>query len=143
MPRPPVASPARAAEVISSNTVGYQKLTVPAGGYALLANPFTIVGSDGDRFKINDMFTNDGDVANAGRTYTQADKVQTFDPAGQKYTTYFFSSRINGSQKGWALSSAPTKATTDPVPAGGGFWYFNYGSENITITLRSPLSAGE
>ena len=133
--------PAGAAEVVSSNVVGYQKLTIPSKGFALLANPFTVVGSEGDRFRINDMFTNDSEVSNAGRGQTQADKVQTFNPATQGYTTYFYSSRVSGN--GWALGSKPTAAATDEFEDGAGYWYYNYGDNAITLNVAGEVATNE
>ena len=129
---------ANATEVVSSNVVGYQKLSIPAGGYALLANPFTQVGSDGETFAINDMFANDSEKSTAGNNAGQGDTIEVWDPTIQGYSDlYFFSSRAGNK---WAGSN-PRTATEDSIPAGAGFWYRNRGSSDIVITLKSPLAA--
>ena len=125
--------------MVSSNVVGYQKLSIPAGGYALLANPFTQVGSDGETFAINDMFADDSENSTAGNNSSLGDTIEVWDPTIQGYSAlYFFSSRA-GSK--WAAGSSPRVATTDSIPAGAGFWYRNRGSSDIVITLKSPLAA--
>ena len=126
--------------MVSSNIVGYQKLSIPAGGYALLANPFTVVGSDGETFPINDMFSDDVGQSTAGNTMTQGDTIEVWDSANQTYfSPYFFSSRANNQ---WAGSN-PRVATTDSIPAGAGFWYRNRGASDIVITLKSPLAPAQ
>ncbi len=135
---PPFAPPARAAEVISSNTVGYQKLTIPAGGYALLANPFTIVGSDGDTFPINDMFTGETNKITAGQRATQADMIQPWDSTAQGYKTYFFSSRI----RKWSDGNANVAATTAFDPSDG-YWYFNRSNSEFELTVSGEVATNE
>ena len=131
--------PADAAEVVSSNVVGYQKLSIPANGYALLANPFTVVGSDGDTFAINDMFSDDVGQSTAGRTMNLGDQMQIWDAARQGYTTYFYSSWVND----WAISSTPRAATTDSFEAGDGYWYLNRGNSAYTLTVSGEVATNE
>ena len=127
--------------MVSSNIVGYQKLSIPAGGYALLANPFTVVGSDGETFPINDMFSDDAGQSTAGNTSGLGDTIEVWDPTIQGYSSlYFYSSRA-GSK--WAAGASPRVATTDSIPAGAGFWYRNRSNSDITITLKSPLASVE
>ena len=134
-------SPAGAAEVVSSNVVGYQKLSIPAGGYALLANPFTVVGSDGETFPINDMFSDDVGQSTAGNNVTLGDTIEVWDPANQTYfSPYFFSSRANNK---WATSAAPRVATTESLTAGDGFWYRNRGSSSFDITVSGEVATNE
>ncbi len=131
-------APARAADVVSSNVVGYQRLTIPAGGYALLANPFVEVGSDGETFPINDMFADDVGQSNGGMAASAADQIQPWDSAQQKYKTYYFSSRINK----WS-SGSPMTAATDAFDPEAGYWYFNKGENQITLTVSGEVAQNE
>ena len=127
--------------MVSSNVVGYQKLSIPAGGYALLANPFTVVGSDGETFPINDMFADDADNSTAGNNAGQGDTIEVWDPATQGYSDlYFFSSRAGNS---WASSSTPRVATTSSMNAGDGFWYRNRGSSAYQLTVSGEVSTND
>ena len=135
------AASAWAAEVVSSNVVGYQKLSIPAGGYALLANPFTQVGSDGETFAINDMFADDAANSTAGNTSGLGDTIEVWDPTIQGYSAlYFFSSRA-GSK--WAAGSTPRVATSDAIEAGNGYWYRNRGSTTYTLTVSGEVATTE
>ena len=121
--------------------MGYQKLSIPAGGYALLANPFTQVGSDGETFAINDMFANDSENSTAGNNSSLGDTIEVWDPTIQGYSAlYFFSSRA-GSK--WAAGSAPRVATTDSMTAGDGFWYRNRGSSAYTLTVSGEVATND
>ena len=120
--------------------MGYQKLSIPAGGYALLANPFTQVGSDGETFAINDMFANDSENSTAGNTGALGDNIQVWDGARQSYTTYFFSARAS---RKWATGAAPRVATTDAMDAGDGYWYLNRGSSAYDLTVSGEVSTNE
>ena len=131
--------PAGAAEVVSSNIVGYQKLSIPANGYALLANPFTVVGSDGETFPINDMFSDDVGQSNGGMNAGAADQIQPWNTVAQGYSvTYYFSSRINK----WALGNPNTPTTAALNPADG-YWYYNKGSSPITLTVSGEVATNE
>ncbi len=136
------AVPARAAEVVRSNVVGYQKLDIPAGGYALLANPFVEVGTGlttPEGYAINDMFTGDTENSTAGRTSAQGDQMQIWDPTRQGYTTYFFSSWVNQ----WAAGSTPRVATEESFALGDGYWYLNRGQEAYKLTVSGEVSTKE
>ena len=128
---------------MSSNVVGYQKLSIPAGGYALLANPFTIVGSDGETFKINDMFANDSDVSTSGNNSSLGDTIEVWDPTEQGYSSmYFFSARVTGGAA-WALGATPRVATTESMEAGDGFWYRNRGSSPISLVVSGEVATND
>ena len=137
-------SPAQAAEVVSSNIVGYQRLSIPANGYALLANPFVEVGTgstDPVGYAINGMFADDVDNSNAGNSGASGDVIQTWDTATQGYNTWFYSSRITGGA--WADASTPRVAATDTFEFGDGYWYLNRGSEPFDITVSGEVSTKE
>ena len=130
--------PAGAAEVVSSNVVGYQKLSIPAGGYALLANPFTVVGSDGETFPINDMFADDVGQSTEGRTAGLGDRIQVWNSATQGYTTYFMSSFVHA----WAGSN-PRQAATEAFDAGDGYWYQNRGQSAFELTVSGEVATND
>ena len=135
-------APARAAEVVSSNVVGYQKLDIPAGGYALLANPFVEVGTgstDPTGYAINDMFADDTEKSTAGRTAGLGDQMQVWDSSLQGYKTYFFSSWVNQ----WAANSTPRAATTESFASGDGYWYLNRGESPYQLTVSGEVSTKE
>ena len=134
-----VSGCAWATEVVSSNVVGYQKLSIPANGYALLANPFTQVGSSGETFPINDMFADDVGQSNGGMNSGAADQIKPWNSTAQGYTTtYYFSSRINK----WSSGSPMVAASTSLEPADG-YWYFNRGSEAISLTVSGEVSTND
>ena len=127
--------------MVSSNIVGYQKLSIPAGGYALLANPFTVVGSDGETFPINDMFSDDAGQSTAGNTSGLGDTIEVWDPTIQGYSSlYFFSSRAGNK---WAAGASPRVATTDAINAGDGYWYRNRGANTFTLTVSGEVATND
>ncbi len=128
--------------VVSSNVVGYQKLTIPASGYALLANPFTIVGSDGEGFAINDMFTGDEENSQAGNNSALGDQLQVWDSSIQGYTTYFFSARTTPAKQ-WAAVATPRVATTETFNLGDGYWYLNRKETSYDLTVSGEVSTKE
>ena len=137
-------APAWGAEVVSSNIVGYQKLTIPADGYALLANPFVEVGTgstDPVGYPINGMFADDVDNSTAGNSLGLADQLQVWDSARQGYDTYFFSARTTPANQ-WAGSNARI-ATTDSFEFGAGYWYLNRSAEAFSLTVSGEVSTKE
>ena len=140
-----VVAPARAADVVSSNIVGYQRLDIPANGYALLANPFVEVGTGSTTpvgYAINEMFTDDTDNSTAANAATAADQIQVWDATTQGYSTYFFSSRVS-TGKAWATVAKPRDAATTTFDFGDGYWYLNRGSEAYSLTVSGEVSTKE
>ena len=140
---PPRKGPAQAAEVVSSNIVGYQRLDIPAKGYALLANPFVEVGTgstDPVGYPINGMFADDTENSTAGNNGNLGDNLQVWDSARQGYTTYFFSSRADNK---WATGAKPRDAVTDSFEFGDGYWYLNRGSDDFQLTVSGEVSTKE
>ena len=152
-PRPAAAGPwggsvaqaSWAEAVVSSNVVGYQKLDIPAGGYALLANPFVEVGTGSttpEGYAINDMFADDTDKSTAGNSMGLGDQLQVWDPTVQGYTTYFFSARTTPAKQ-WAAVATPRVATEESFELGDGFWYLNRSSESYKLTVSGEVSTKE
>ena len=137
--------PAWGAEVVSSNIVGYQRLDIPANGYALLANPFVEVGTgstDPVGYAINGMFTDDVDNSTAGNTAVAGDQIQVWDATRQGYDNYFFSSRVT-TGTAWATVAAPRAAANVTFDFGDGFWYLNRASDSYTLTVSGEVSQKE
>ena len=118
-----------------SGQVSQQEVTVTlVPGYTLVCNPFPA-----------DLPLNSETIdwvtagATEGRGAAQGDRIQVWDSSTQDYVTYFMSSFVHK----WATGAAPRTATTDVIPAGAGFWYQNRSNSDITIKLKSPLSATE
>lgn len=130
-------SPAGAAEVVSSNVVGYQKLTINPSGYTLLANPFVVIGTD-DTFPINEMFSSGTENITSGTTANRGDSLQSWNADGT-YNTYFYSSRVSGGAA-WASTADSRTATTDEFAPGDGFWYKNQSANTYQLTVSGQVS---
>ena len=130
-----VALPARAAEVISSNTVGYMKLAIPAGGYTMIANPFVEVGTEA-AIGLDEMFDNDKTAAKAGTSSDSADKIMVWNGAAFETLAYFKQTKGG---KFWANASGT--ATTDPFPLNSGVFYQSAGTTNTLLTISGQVKS--
>ena len=122
--------------------MGYQKLAIPANGYALLANPFVQIGtgsSTPEGYAINDMFADDTENSTAGNTASAGDQIQVWDRGLQGYSTYFFSARVTGGAA-WATVAAPRVAANVTFAAGDGYWYLNRAGESYTLNVNGEVS---
>ena len=123
-----------AADVYSSNIVGYTKLAANGGvsgeAYTMLAAPFTPVG--GGEIAIKDLFL-DNSIFQAGDTEGAADTIKIWTGAG--YTTYFYSSDVPDA---WASDQDSFTETEDTIPVGTGFWLYRRGA-----AIPAMLTAGE
>ena len=123
--------PAWAAEVVSSNTVGYQKVTLAANNYTMLAPMFAYVG--GGEKAIPDIFEEDDFVS--ADTDGGADSIYLWEDGG--YTrTYFFSSDAGDA---WSDAQDGFDETTDTLPTGLGFWFYNRSDSDKTVTLSGEV----
>ncbi len=123
--------PAWAAEVVSSNTVGYQKITLTAGNYTLVSPTFEPVG--GGEKRIKEIFAEDSFVAadNAG----DADYIDLWEGGGYS-RTYFFSSDAGDA---WSDAQDGFDETDDTIPAGLGFWLYSQAASDKTVTLAGQV----
>ena len=132
------AEPAWAAEVVSSNTVGYQKVTLTPG-YNMLSPAFSYVG--GGEKAIIDLFEEkDGFVA--ADTDAEADYISVWYGGGYAYT-YFFSSDAadDDADAKWASDQDSFSETPDILPANTGFWFYNRGaSKTVTLSGEVPTN---
>ncbi len=132
--------PAWGAEVVSSNVVGYQKLTLQKG-YNMIANGFRIVGTD-NAPAFQDMFADA--AANATGTLGQdtSDTIKAWD--GEGYVTYWFYDATGTEDedpdydKKWYDTVDESTPSGASIPAGAGVWFVHRGSAT-TLTLPSPL----
>lgn len=77
-----VALPARAAEVVSSNIVGYEKINVPVNKMDIIGVQFQNIGSDG--------IVSLQDIKVEGFDGYGSDWIKIYDPATYSYTTATF-----------------------------------------------------
>ena len=126
--------PAGAAEVVSSNVVGYSKLQMRASGYTLIANPFVDVAT-GNVIAINDMFAEDTTAANAGSSASNADSIEVW--TGNGYQSYYLRQDSKGNH--WRKTGERNKTTDTIAPYTGFFYHSLANSGSFTVTIPSPL----
>lgn len=125
-----VSAPAHAADVVSSNIVGYHKLGL-ASGLSILGTQFVEVG--GKPISIQDAITDGAD---------QGDEILFFD--GTTYETYpydlvTFDENWDEAGPGWVDNETGTQATRTLTP-GEGFWYRNGSQKDITVAGEVPAT---
>ena len=125
--------PAWGAEVVSSNIVGYEKITITPG-LNMIGNQFLAVG--GDSFQnINEMFKgSDGFIAGTGDD--NADSILTWN--GSAYDNIYYLDDYTEPYE-WYNTKDLDNATTDTVTTGQGFWLKHLGTESITATLAGEV----
>ena len=125
--------PAHAADVVSSNIVGYEKITITPG-LNMIGNQFLAVG--GNSFQnINEMFKgDDGFVAGGGAD--EADTILTWN--GSAYDNIYYYDNYSEPYE-WYNVEDVDNATTDVVTTGQGFWLKHLGTTTITATLAGEV----
>ena len=126
-----VGVPARAQQVVSSNIVGYQKITLAANNYTMLSPMFNYVG--GGEKGIKDLFEEDNFVA--ADTGGGADCIYLWED-GEYTKTYFFSSDAGDA---WSDDQDGFDETTDTLPTGLGFWFFSRSDSDKEVTLAGEV----
>ncbi len=123
-------APAQAADVVSSNIVGYEKITITPG-LNMIGNQFLAVG--GDSFQnINEMFKDSsGFIAGAGDD--NADSILTWN--GSSYDNIYYYDDFDNN---WYNVEEQDPSET-VMGAGSGFWFKHLGSEAITTTLAGEV----
>ena len=122
----PPNRPAWGAEVVSSNTVGYKKITLAGHNYNMLSPMFQKVGG-GDK-KITDLFT-DNDAFLSGGSDSEADFIYLWYDGGYQ-EKYFFSADADDK---WSSDQDGFDETTDVMPENAGFWLYNRDDEKEVI----------
>ena len=130
-----VALPAWAAEVYSSNIVGYQKVNLDAATYKMGGIQFVGVGEAA--VSLNDLFT--GDIA-------YGTQIMFLDDSGAydiyTYLEEAYDEEADDFVPGWGDGFENlVSAETLPVTAGTGFWY--YPEEGTTVTQAGQVSTNE
>ena len=124
-------APAWAAEVVSSNIVGYQKVTLAANNDTMLAPMFTYVGggekSIPDIFEENDFVSADTDA--------EADYISLWEDGGYS-RTYFFSSDAGDA---WSSADDGFDETTEGLQTGLGFWFYSRSDTDKSVTLAGEV----
>lgn len=130
-----VVVPAQAAEVVSSNVVGYQKLTLQAG-YNLIANGFRVVGTD-TAASLQDMFEDAKTAATGTTDQMTADNLKAWD--GEGYVTYWFYDATGTEDedpdydKKWYDVVDDSAPTTAGLTKAEGAWYIARRATTLTI----------
>ena len=125
------AVPAWAADVVSSNIVGYKKVTLAADNYTLLAPMFTCVGG-GDK-AIPDIFAEDDFVASD--TASDADFIELWED-GAYSRKFFFSSDANNA---WSSDQDGYDETDETIEGKLGFWFYNRDTDDKEVTLAGEV----
>ena len=136
------APPAWAAEVVSSNIVGYQKVNISAG-LSILGTPFVDVGSIEGSLNIQNITPANTETAGG------IDYLRLWD--GSQYTEYFYYSAADegvddDGNPGWG--DGDQEAVDELINAGSGYWVHSGTSETVTIagevteTTEVPIIAG-
>ena len=135
-----------ATEVVSSNVVGYNKITLQPG-LNLIGTGFAKVG--GSNYALKDLFQGtDVALATAGSGADNGDLIQLFDPAVGGYATQYFFYTSNGEygetyDDKWYLTTADEEPTDDTIDARNGFWYNYRGSSAIQLTTAGEVSTND
>lgn len=133
-------APAMAADVVSSNVVGYQKLTLKPG-YNMIPNNFVTIGEDEEMFGINEMF--DGDEnATATRSTDTADRIDLWDASTQMYVSYFRMTNRQGTSKWWGRFDSTGTPTDDSFAQfGDGAFYLNQADSDLELTISGQVKS--
>ena len=125
--------PAWGAEVVSSNIVGYEKITITPG-LNMIGNQFLAVG--GDSFQnINEMFKgSDGFIAGTGDD--NADSILTWN--GSAYDNIYYLDDYTEPYEWYNTKDLDNAVSTPILEPAMGFWYKHLGSENATLTFSKP-----
>ena len=115
--------------------MGYNKVTLAAGTYTLLAPMFTYVGG-GDK-EIPDIFQENDFVS--GEADSEADYIDLWEDGGYS-RTYFFSSDAGDA---WSSADDGFDETDDTIPEGIGFWFYNRGQSDKTATLAGQVATAD
>ena len=125
-------APARAADVVSSNIVGYEKVNLTDKTYKMGGVQFVGVG-DTD-VTLNDLFT--GEIA-------YGTQIMFLDPVTGAYITYkylaeAYDADLDDFVPGWA--DGKENLVVDPVDAGSGFWFFPANGDT-TVTQAGQVAS--
>ena len=138
---PPRNAPAQAAEVVSSNIVGYEKLTIYPT-WTMIANSFVEVGKDSVA-EMNKMFDSAETTIAGGENESMSDNLQVW--TGSTYTTYYFGNWGTGDEydNQWYEFGNDAEPTLDEIPAGNGAWFKNYTGSQKQVTISGQVGTND
>ena len=123
------------ADVSSANTVGFQKISVEAGKWYMLAPQFEdVANAGGATIDLLKTMTFDGFKAVSYANRLNGSKISIYE--GGAYTTYYY---VNGTGGvGWRKT--PAAPTTLPVNVGSGVWLWVQDTEGeASITTSGQV----
>ena len=126
---PPRNGPAHAADVVSSNIVGYNKVSVTVNAFDILGSQFTAIGDHA--IDIQDLFS---------EGLSESDNLLFFNGTGYDSYTYFeltFDEDWNELGAGWQDDATGFRATRSIAP-GEAFWIKPV--ETKTMTFSGEVS---
>ena len=137
-------APAWGAEVVSSNVVGYQKLTIYPE-WTMIANPFVVVGEN-EAPIFNEMFASAKTTVTSGDGPTSSDNLQVW--TGSTYTTYYFGNFNGeyGAQYDYVWYDANDDSgepTQDWLPSGQGAWFKNNTGSQKVVTVTGQVATND
>ncbi len=133
-------APAWGADVVSSNVVGYQKLTIYPT-WTMIANPFLVVG-DNDVADLQGMIVDMETNGKASGSLETADNLQIW--TGTTYKNYYY--YTSGGELGptydnkWYDAENEDDPTIDELPAGYGAWFKNATGATKQLTIAGEVS---
>lgn len=132
---------ALAADVYSSNVVGYTKLGINGSNYTMIGVQFQDVGG-GDR-TINELFKEPSEGAFVGGiAMGDSDQLQVWDPVTTGYKQYFFGDWAGeyGSEYDnlWYWEGDDANPTGDTLPPGAAVWFVSRGT-NVNLAVSGEV----
>ena len=125
------AAPARAADVVSSNVVGYKKLTLTGNNYNMISPMFVNVG--GEPKAIKDIFS-DNTVFQAADNSGEADYISVWENGGYNGSYFYSSDAADETEDAkWASEDDSFAETKDELPENCGFWLYRRGAQTEAV----------
>ncbi len=133
-------APARAADVVSANIVGYNKITLYPG-LNMIGGLFQAVGTDSS-YTLQDQFQNAKGTATAGTTDGEADTVMKYDGTTQSYDAalfYYADPDYPDPSFDYKWLDGNYAVTDEDVTDGRGGWYRNRALAPIELTMAGEV----
>ena len=124
-------APAWAADVVSSNIVGYEKVNLSTKVYKMGGVQFVNVG--GTTASLNDLFK--GDIAYGTEIMFLDDVTGAY--VSYKYLAEVYDPDADDFVTGWG--DIFEELATDPVPNGTGFWFYSDATDGTTVTQAGEV----
>ncbi len=133
---------AMAADVYSSNIVGYTKLDVNGSNFSMLGVQFQEVG--GGSRAINDLFAEPAEGAFVGGIgLGDSDQLRVWDASIDGYKNYFFGdwAAEYGAEYDnlWYWEGDDANPTTDLLPPGAAVWFMSKSATNVYVSVSGEV----